>query len=302
MAPALPGIASARGPGERDFRAVPAGSSKRPDPLPPLGFGMQTQSTLGGPEWAFTKQYDGMTTAQLFGTGTLDLASRAQRSKAVQVAKAACKRARETLQRQENPYRAEGSDPKPPLEPEWARMRPYELKKHCRGRGLAEDGPKATLVARLQGREQSSSPGAAETSSIPTAPASDPEAEARATAAAALKDAAKAGNVAEIKQCLADGVPVDTVDEQGYTPLYCATMYEKEEAVVTLLAAGAAVDQENNNGVSPLMAAARDGYTAIVGRLLAAGADFTQVDEFGRTAVSLAEEKGHPETAAAVTA
>ena len=43
------------------------------------------------------------------------------------------------------------------------------------------------------------------------------------------------------------------------------------------------------------------GYTAIVGQLLQAGADFAQVDEFGRTADSVADEKGFPETAAAVT-
>ena len=53
----------------------------------------------------------------------------------------------------------------------------------------------------------------------------------------------KAGNLEEIEALLADGVPVDVVDEQGYTPLYCATMYEREEAVVALLAAGAEVDK-----------------------------------------------------------
>ena len=55
-----------------------------------------------------------------------------------------------------------------------------------------------------------------------------------------------------------------------------------------------------NNDVTPLMAAARDGYTEIVKLLLAAGADHFQVDEFGRTADSLADEKGFAETAAAV--
>ena len=57
---------------------------------------------------------------------------------------------------------------------------------------------------------------------------------------------------------------------------------------------------ENNNGVTPLMAAARDGCTEIVKQLLAAGADYAQVDEFGRTADSVAEEKGFAETSAAV--
>ena len=89
-------------------------------------------------------------------------------------------------------------------------------------------------------------------------------------------------------------------DETGYTALYCATMYEQESAVALLLKAGSVVDQENNNGVTPLMAAARDGYTAIVKLLLAAGADYAQVDEFGRTADSVAEEKGFAETAEAV--
>ena len=77
-------------------------------------------------------------------------------------------------------------------------------------------------------------------------------------------------------------------------------MYNKEDVVAVCIKAGAAVDKENNNAVTPLMAAARDGYTAIVVKLLEAGADVAQVDEFGRTADSLAEEKGFGETAAAV--
>jgi ankyrin repeat protein len=70
--------------------------------------------------------------------------------------------------------------------------------------------------------------------------------------------------------------------------------------VALLLEAGAEADMENNNGVTPLMAAARDGCTDIVKQLLAAGADYAQVDEFGRTADSVAEEKGFSETSAAV--
>ena len=101
-------------------------------------------------------------------------------------------------------------------------------------------------------------------------------------------------------------------------------MYNKEDAVAWCIEKGAEVDKQNNNGVTPLMAAARDGtmlllspehhahsithtgraagagYTAIVVQLLEAGADFAQVDEFGRTADSVADEKGFPETAAAV--
>ncbi len=91
-------------------------------------------------------------------------------------------------------------------------------------------------------------------------------------------------------------------DKNGYTALYCATMYEQESAVKLLLDEGSEVDKANNNGVTPLMAAARDGFTPIVKLLLEAGADVHQVDEFGRTADSVADEKGFPETRDAVKA
>ena len=77
-------------------------------------------------------------------------------------------------------------------------------------------------------------------------------------------------------------------------------MYNQEAVVALCIEKGATVDQENNNGVTPLMAAARDGFTHIVKLLLDAGADYNQVDEFGRTADSVADEKGFPETRDAV--
>ena len=111
-----------------------------------------------------------------------------------------------------------------------------------------------------------------------------------------IKKAAKAGDAAKVVALLDQGVPIDIQDDTGYTPLYHATMYGKEEVVAACIANGASVDKENNNGVTPIMAAARDGATAIVGMLLEAGADAYQVDEFGRTAASVAEEKGFAET------
>jgi|EP01044_Picomonas_judraskeda_P006734 hypothetical protein len=130
-----------------------------------------------------------------------------------------------------------------------------------------------------------------------------------------LKEAAKKGPDAWAadKEANPDGITMEQIladpkgedlhlwqDENGYTALYAATMYEQEKAVTMLIQAGSEIDKANNNGVTPLMAAARDGFTNIVQLLLEAGADFAQVDEFGRTADSVAEEKGFAETAAAV--
>eukprot|EP01047_Picozoa_sp_COSAG01_P061518 COSAG01_NODE_7699_length_3093_cov_2.049432_2_plen_641_part_01 len=135
---------------------------------------------------------------------------------------------------------------------DWDGMRPYELRKHCKRRGKPTDGSKATLIRRLDGTLLEEPDDSAVTA---TGGAGE-----RDSRAEALKEAAKSGDVAEIESLLSDGVFVDVVDAQGYTPLYIATMYEKEEAVVALLGAGAEVDRENNNGDTPLMAASRDGY------------------------------------------
>jgi tetratricopeptide (TPR) repeat protein len=130
----------------------------------------------------------------------------------------------------------------------------------------------------------------------PEEEANSDEPDPGAEAAQAIKSAAKAGDAAKVKALLAEGVSVDVQDESGYTPLYHATMYNHQKVVALCISSGATVDMENNNGVSPLMAAARDGVTAIVKMLLEAGADAYQVDEFGRTASSVAAEKGFDET------
>ena len=72
------------------------------------------------------------------------------------------------------------------------------------------------------------------------------------------------------------------------------------DALAALLRGGAAVDAVSSDGVTALMMAAYNGRAECARLLLEAGADVAQVDEFGRTADSLAEEKGFGETAAAV--
>jgi hypothetical protein len=118
-----------------------------------------------------------------------------------------------------------------------------------------------------------------------------------------LRAAAKAGEASKVQELLEEGAGVNDADANGWTALYTATVYGKEDVVAALLgwsSPAPEVDRANGNGVTALMAAARDGYTAVVMQLLEAGADFKQVDEFGRTADSVADEKGFPETCAAV--
>lgn len=171
-----------------------------------------------------------------------------------------------------------------------------------------EDQVKAAVFAVAERKEKEAAARAA------AAAAARAEAEEAAAAKAALygqlREAAKEGFVDDyevdkvplqgVASILAMGIPVDSVDEKGYTALYNGVMYEKPKIVQVCLDAGAVPDKANNNGTTPLMAAARDGFTEIVSLLLEAGADHFQVDEFGRTADSLASEKGFVETATVV--
>lgn len=111
-----------------------------------------------------------------------------------------------------------------------------------------------------------------------------------------LRAAAKAGEAAKVLELLQEGAGINDVDANGWTALYTATVYGKEEAVKSLLGwtnPPAEVDKANNNGVTALMAAARDGYTQVVVQLLDRGADVQQVDEFGRTVSGYCFLHGH---------
>ena len=61
-------------------------------------------------------------------------------------------------------------------------------------------------------------------------------------------------------------------DENGRTPLMCASGEGHTETVKMLLGAGAAVDSQDVGGLTPLMYASAEGYTEVEKLLLDAGA------------------------------
>jgi len=74
------------------------------------------------------------------------------------------------------------------------------------------------------------------------------------------------------------GVPVDSVDGHGRTPLHFAAINGKEEVVELLLACGANPDGQDQNGLTALhVASTRE----VVDRLLDAGADPDLADRWG---------------------
>jgi len=116
-----------------------------------------------------------------------------------------------------------------------------------------------------------------------------PLAVTRAAAEEAIHQAARAGDVARLKDLLArDPKLIDSRDENGMTPLHHAVKEKRPAAVDLLISSGADVQAQNAEKSSPLHLAAGAGDAAAVKRLLGAGADVKIRDIRGRQALFLA--------------
>ena len=143
----------------------------------------------------------------------------------------------------------------------------------------------------------------------------------------ALFEAAALGRLDDATRLVAEGVPVDTVEPEGRTPLMVAAFDGHRHVVGFFLVEGAAVDHRDANGrtalmyassgpfvetvevlldagaevntqgmlegFTALMTAAAEGQIEVVRLLLDRGADPTLEDVDGDTALCFARERGH---------
>lgn len=109
-------------------------------------------------------------------------------------------------------------------------------------------------------------------------------------------EVAKSGDVAALRQLLANGADVNARDERGW-PALAYAVYNIElkrgnvKAVQALIAAGADIEAAIAYGVRPLMLAAGYGVAEVVATLLNAGADALARNEGGYTALMMAKQK-----------
>ncbi len=96
------------------------------------------------------------------------------------------------------------------------------------------------------------------------------------TAASALVAAVHDGDIAALKELLADGADANAAEPDGTTPLLWAVYHLEPEAAQVLLAAGADPNQANDLSITPLLQAARYGDTGLMRHLLDAGASLDQ--------------------------
>jgi ankyrin repeat protein len=132
------------------------------------------------------------------------------------------------------------------------------------------------------------------------------QAVAGSTAQEQLWDAARAGDTLALKQALAAGARIDSLDlrrnPNGRRALNWAAWDNRADAVRFLVANGATVNLANITGFTPLHHAAENGSLEAAQALLKAGADPTWPNNAGETPAEVARKRMHPEVAAAIEA
>jgi hypothetical protein len=108
-----------------------------------------------------------------------------------------------------------------------------------------------------------------------------------------LADAASAGDLAKVKDCLATGVDVNAKNANGSTALMLAAQEGRLTVVAFLLSAKADVNLKAASGNTALLLAAQEGHADVVQALIAAGADVNAKRGGGVTALMMAAQNGH---------
>ena len=111
----------------------------------------------------------------------------------------------------------------------------------------------------------------------------------------ALHQAARAGDVENLKRALAAGVKVDRQGGRGWTALMHATDRGYPQLMGILLGAKADPDIRATDGMTALFIAVLHGRTEIIELLMEAGADITTRGPQGKTAVHVAWRRGNHE-------
>lgn len=90
--------------------------------------------------------------------------------------------------------------------------------------------------------------------------------------AGSLHDAAKTGDVDQVKQLITEGANVNAADTTGITPLHSAAVGDHIAVAELLIAKGADVNAKTDNGVTPLHLATFWGHDDMVALLKRHGA------------------------------
>jgi hypothetical protein len=116
-----------------------------------------------------------------------------------------------------------------------------------------------------------------------------------------LWDAAIAGDTLGIRQAVAEGAKIDSLDARrnpnGRLALNWAAWHDRVPAIRLLISLGAPLEAENRTGFTPLHHAAEAGSLEAARTLLEAGADPAHPNKAGYSPAETARERGNVEIA-----
>ena len=92
---------------------------------------------------------------------------------------------------------------------------------------------------------------------------------------------------------LEQGANADLADNDGWTPLIYAALYDKYACVAVLVRHGVLLDAIDKYGWTALWYASCHGYLPIVQLLVQGGADIERAGNDGKTPIAVARQQGH---------
>lgn len=104
-----------------------------------------------------------------------------------------------------------------------------------------------------------------------------------------FSEAIEQGNREIVKLLIDAGINVNTIENNKFTFLFIAIMYNKANIVKMLLDSGADANQLGHRDVTPLHEASQNGYYSIVKLLVNAGANVLSLDTHRRNALDIAK-------------
>lgn len=108
-----------------------------------------------------------------------------------------------------------------------------------------------------------------------------------------LIDAVSNIDLISLNVLLSEGANIDTVDQNGNTPLMIAAKIGNPRIVKILLAHNPDLNKKNSAGNTALMIASEHGQIFVVEQLIAKGADLNTKNVMGFTSLEIAKRNGH---------
>lgn len=131
------------------------------------------------------------------------------------------------------------------------------------------------------------------TLSFATSPQIDKLSQTGSEQADNLIDAVSNIDLISLNVLLSEGASIDTVDQNGNTPLMIAAKIGNPRILKILLVHNPNLNKKNSAGNTALMIASEHGQAFVVEQLIAKGADPNAKNAMGFTSLEIAKRNGH---------